>query len=95
MEGALSGVPGDWYFWHDFVHEQLIASAFRGVTVVLSGPVDKGVINPFFDGMAQLVRTFATRVLRPLQTGYVRNYALGVMLGVIIVLGMIFVNEGM
>ena len=85
----------DWYFWHDFVHEQLIASAFRGVTVVLSGPVDKGVINPFFDGMAQLVRTFATRVLRPLQTGYVRNYALGVMLGVIIVLGMIFVNEGM
>ena len=82
----------DWDFWHDFVHDRVIAAAFRSVAAALSGPVDKGGIDRFFDGLALLVRAFAVRILRPLQTGYVRNYALGVMLGVIAVLGMMLVN---
>ncbi len=82
----------DWTFWHDFVHDRVIAAAFRGGAVVLSGPVDKDGIDRFFDGIAHFVYACATRILRPLQTGYVRNYALGVMLGVIVVLGIILVN---
>ena len=82
----------DWDFWHNFVHDRVIAAAFRGAAVALSGPVDKGGIDRFFDGLAHFVRAFSIRILRPLQTGYVRNYALGVMLGVIVVLGIIVVN---
>ncbi len=82
----------DWDFWHDFVHDRVIAATFRGGAVALSESVDKDGIDRFFDGIAHLVRNFAERILRPLQTGYVRNYALGVMLGVIVVLGMIVVN---
>jgi NADH-quinone oxidoreductase subunit L len=79
----------DWVFWHDYVHDRVISAAFRGGSVALSGSVDKGGIDRFFDGLAHLVRVCSERILRPLQTGYVRNYALGVMLGVIVVLGII------
>ena len=82
----------DWDFWHDFVHDRVIAATFRGGAVALSESVDKDGIDRFFEGIAHLVRTFAERILRPLQTGYVRNYALGVMLGVIVVLGIVVVN---
>ncbi len=82
----------DWAFWHDYVHDRVISAAFRGGAVALSGSVDTGGIDRFFDGLAHLVRVCSERILRPLQTGYVRNYALGVMLGVIVVLGIILVK---
>ncbi len=81
------GFTVDWNFWHDFVHDTLIAGTFRGGSAFLAEPVDKGIIDNFFDGLAKLTRLIATRVLRPLQTGFVRNYALGVLLGVVVLMG--------
>ena len=81
------GFTVDWNFWHDFVHDKLIAGTFRGGSAFLAEPVDKGIIDNFFDGLAKLVRLIAVRVLRPLQTGFVRNYALGVLLGVVVLMG--------
>ncbi|MFQ5407077.1 MAG: NADH-quinone oxidoreductase subunit L [Anaerolineales bacterium] len=77
----------DWRFWHDFAHDKIIAGGFRGGAGLLSGPVDKGIIDRFFDALAHLMRLIAARVLRPIQTGFVRNYALGVLLGVVVLLG--------
>jgi NADH-quinone oxidoreductase subunit L len=48
----------DWAFWHDFVHD--------------------GIIAQFVEG--------SSRSLRRVQTGYVRNYALAVLLGVVAIL---------
>ena len=82
----------DWDFWHDFVHDQIILKSFRSAAGTLSGPVDRLGINKFFDGLAYSVQNIAVNVLRPLQTGYVRNYALGVMLGVVMVLGIMLIR---
>ncbi|MEE3254175.1 MAG: NADH-quinone oxidoreductase subunit L, partial [Chloroflexota bacterium] len=82
----------DWDFWHDFVHDQIILKSFKSAAGTLSGPVDRLGINKFFDGLAYSVQNIAVNVLRPLQTGYVRNYALGVMLGVVMVLGIMLIR---
>ena len=82
----------DWDFWHDFVHNQIILKSFKNVSGTLSGPVDRLGINKFFDGLAYSVHNIAVKVLRPVQTGYVRNYALGVMLGVVMVLGIMLIR---
>ena len=82
----------DWDFWHDFVHNQIILKSFKNAAGTLSGPVDRLGINKFFDGLAYSVQNIAVNVLRPLQTGYVRNYALGVMLGVVMVLGIMLIR---
>jgi NADH-quinone oxidoreductase subunit L len=48
---------------------------------------DKGVIDGAVNGVGTLVRATATR-LRLAQTGYVRNYALGIAVGAFILIGL-------
>ncbi len=72
----------DGRFWHDFFHDTLITRTFRSFAHVLSFPIDKGVVDRGFDGIGHAVRRSAG-VLRQMQTGYVRNYALVVLLGVV------------
>ena len=77
----------DWKFWHNFFHDSVIAGTFRIGALALSGPVDKGIVDRFFDGLAHMTRGVAVRVISPMQTGFVRNYALNVLLGVVVILG--------
>jgi NADH-quinone oxidoreductase subunit L len=37
----------DWAFWHDFVHDKILAAGFNWLTHALSGPVDLGIIDGF------------------------------------------------
>ncbi len=76
----------DWRFWHDWFHDQVIARLFRGFSRLLAEPVDLGVIDGAANGLATVTQGLA-RALRRLQTGYVRNYALSIFLGVILILG--------
>jgi NADH-quinone oxidoreductase subunit L len=76
----------DWRFWHDWFHDQVIARGFRGLTRLLSVQIDLGVIDGIANGLASLTQ-FSARHLRHLQTGYVRNYALSIFLGVVLILG--------
>jgi len=76
----------DWRFWHDWFHDSLIWRGFDRLAGALGGPVDLRVI----DGLANWLANATVRLagsLRHLQTGYVRNYALSVFLGVIAILG--------
>ena len=82
----------DGRFWHDFFHDSVVSRSFQGVALVLSGPVDKGILDSFFDGLASFTRIVAVRVLSPLQTGFVRNYALTVLLGVVGTVGYLLVR---
>jgi NADH-quinone oxidoreductase subunit L len=76
----------DWRFWHDFVHDSLLARGFRGLARFLANPVDLGVIDGIANGLAKAVQGSAAS-LRLLQTGFVRNYALSVFVGVVVILG--------
>jgi len=76
----------DWRFWHDWFHDVVIAGGYRRLTWFLAFPVDMGVINAAADGLATVTQRLAGR-MRRLQTGFVRNYALSVFLGVVIILG--------
>ena len=72
----------DWTFWHDWFHDALIAGGYRRLSRFLSQPVDLGIIDGIANGLGNSVRGLAL-VMRRLQSGYVRNYALAVMLGVV------------
>ncbi|MBI3242869.1 MAG: NADH-quinone oxidoreductase subunit L, partial [Chloroflexi bacterium] len=75
----------DWDLWHDIFHDNILAGGFRWLAGFTSGFVDKGIVDRFFDGLAGWVRETAD-VWRRLQTGYVRNYALAVLVGVLAIL---------
>ena len=78
----------DWAFWHDRVHENLIFHPFQRATELLSGPVDKGIVDRAFLCLGDGVRWSAER-LRKVQIGYVRAYALSVLLGTLLVMFLI------
>jgi NADH-quinone oxidoreductase subunit L len=75
----------DWQFWHDWFHDSLLAAGFRGVARLLAEPIDLGIVDRFFLLLAEITRRLSTSLSR-LQTGFVRNYALSVLMGVVIIL---------
>jgi NADH-quinone oxidoreductase subunit L len=75
----------DWNLWHDKFHDIVLAGGFRALAGFTAGAVDKGIVDRFFDGLGGAVRRTAG-ALRRAQTGYVRNYALAVLVGVLGVL---------
>jgi NADH-quinone oxidoreductase subunit L len=72
--------------------DSLYALVFgRGGDAVAEGSAafDRGIVDGAVNGVARLVRAGGER-LRAVQTGYVRNYALGVAAGAAAVLGWVF-----
>ena len=76
----------DWRFWHDWFHDTVIARSFRVIARWLSGPVDLGIIDGFANWLGAFTKRWAES-WRRIQTGYVRNYALSVFLGIVIIIG--------
>ncbi len=72
----------DWTFWHDWFHDVVVAGGFRRISRFLSQPIDLGIIDGIANGLGHSVQGLAL-TLRRWQTGYVRNYALAVMFGVV------------
>ncbi len=81
----------DWDFWHDFFHDKVLLGAYNGLTWLLSKPIDTHVIDGFANGLAEGTQELAQTVRR-IQTGYVRNYALSVFAGVILIIGYILLR---
>jgi len=74
----------DWRFWHDWFHDRAIRDTFLKITDFLANPIDKLVIDGAVNGTGRLV-AWAAGGLRKMQTGYVRNYALVLLVGVVLV----------
>jgi NADH:ubiquinone oxidoreductase subunit 5 (subunit L)/multisubunit Na+/H+ antiporter MnhA subunit len=74
----------DWRFLHDYFHDSVIKKGYDGVGRLLAQPVDKGIIDGVVNGVGAVVRLFSGR-LRGVQTGYVRTYAVALLLGVVAV----------
>lgn len=80
----------DWDFWHDYVHDTVIWKGFNSVAHFLSNPVDLGLIDGIVNGVGRLAQGIAGR-LRHTQTGYVRMYAVTLVLGVVVVIILLLV----
>ena len=75
----------DWNFWHDYVHDSVLARGFNAIANLLSNPVDLGII----DGVVNGAGWAANRIsggMRRIQTGYVRTYAITFLFGVVLVI---------
>ena len=75
----------DWRFWHDWFHDSVLGAAYRNGSQWLAQVFDLGIIDGIGNGLGNITKGAAQR-LRVLQTGYVRNYALAVLVGGLLVL---------
>jgi NADH-quinone oxidoreductase subunit L len=75
----------DWRFWHDWFHDTVLANGFRRLASFLNLRIDLGIIDAIANGLGNGTRAIAAR-MRGLQTGFVRNYALSLFLGVVIII---------
>ena len=76
----------DWTFWHDFFHDKILVGGYNGLTRLLSGPIDLGIIDGIANFLGDGFKELAAQ-MRKLQTGFVRNYALSIFVGVIVIMG--------
>jgi NADH-quinone oxidoreductase subunit L len=83
----------DWAFWHDFFHDRILVRSFSAVTRFLSGPVDLGLIDGIANFLGEGFKELAAQT-RKLQTGFVRNYALSIFIGVIFIIGYLIIQLG-
>jgi len=77
----------------DAMYAALIEKPGRALSNFASSVVDARVIDGAVNGVASLVRVGGGQ-LRKVQTGYVRNYALGVAFGATVLLGLVVVRAG-
>ncbi|MGB7876575.1 MAG: NADH-quinone oxidoreductase subunit L [Anaerolineales bacterium] len=77
----------DWRFWHDWFHEKVIAGTYNWLSNVgLNLYMDQRGIDAFANGLGNATRNLSAS-LRKVQNGFVRSYALSVLLGVVLILG--------
>ncbi len=77
----------DGRFWHDWFHEKVIAGTYNFISkTVLDLRVDQQFIDAIANGLGELTKRISA-ALRRLQNGFVRSYALAVLLGVVVILG--------
>ncbi len=72
----------DWDWWHDVFHDEIVRNGFLSIADISNRGIDTGIIDGLVNGSGRFATWLADRI-RASQTGYVRNYALGVFLGVV------------
>lgn len=77
----------DWRFWHDFMHDTVIVGTYNWIgQIALNKYADQKGIDRFFNSWADVSQWISANV-RKIQNGFVRSYALSVLLGVVLILG--------
>jgi NADH-quinone oxidoreductase subunit L len=75
----------DWAFWHNYFHDVILGRGFRSIARLLGRSFDLGIIDGAVNGIGWVTRQISGR-MRHLQTGYVRTYAVALLLGVVAVI---------
>ncbi len=83
----------DWDIWHDFFHDTILVGGFNSATRILSGPIDLGIIDGIANFLGDGFKELAGQ-MRKLQSGFVRNYALSIFIGVIFIIGYLILRLG-
>jgi NADH-quinone oxidoreductase subunit L len=77
----------DWRFWHDWFHEKIIAGAYNWLSNIgLNLYFDQRGIDALANGLGNVTKNLSAS-MRKVQNGFVRSYALSVLLGVVLILG--------
>lgn len=77
----------DWRFWHDWFHETVIAGTYNWLcNIALNQYADQRGIDAFANDLATVTQ-WLSATLRKIQNGFVRSYALSVLLGVVLIVG--------
>ncbi|HET9591005.1 MAG TPA: NADH-quinone oxidoreductase subunit L [Anaerolineales bacterium] len=77
----------DWRFWHDWFHETVIAGTYNWVSnVALNRYADQRGIDAFANGLGDVTQ-WLSATMSKVQNGFVRSYALSVLLGVVLIVG--------
>jgi len=82
----------DTIFWHNWFHDSVLAAGFRRGTRWLAESFDLPVIDGASAALARLVERLGSG-LRRMQSGYVRNYAVYVLAGVVLMLSFFLVRS--
>jgi NADH-quinone oxidoreductase subunit L len=77
----------DWKFWHDWFHEKVIAGTYNWfANIALNRYADQKGIDAFANLLGAATKNLSA-TLRKVQNGFVRSYALSILLGVVLILG--------
>jgi NADH-quinone oxidoreductase subunit L len=77
----------DWKFWHDFVHDTVIAGTYNWLSnIALNEYADQKGIDAFANWLGTAAN-WLSATMRKIQNGFVRSYALSVLLGVVLIVG--------
>jgi NADH-quinone oxidoreductase subunit L len=77
----------DWRFWHDWFHETVIAGGYNWLSnTLLNRYADQRGIDAAANNLASVTQ-WLSATLRRVQNGFVRSYALSVLLGVVLIVG--------
>ncbi len=77
----------DWRFWHDWFHETVIAGTYNWFSnIALNIYADQKGIDAFANWLGTATQWLSGTV-RKVQNGFVRSYALSVLLGVVFIIG--------
>jgi len=77
----------DWEFWHNWFHETAIAGSYNWLSnIALNRYADQQGIDAAANGLGNVTQ-WLSAILRKIQNGFVRSYALSVLLGVVLIIG--------
>jgi len=77
----------DWWFWHDWFHETVIAGTYNWLSnIALNDYADQKGIDALANGLGTWTQSLSA-TMRKVQNGFVRSYALSVLLGVVLIVG--------
>ena len=77
----------DWKFWHNWVHDTVIAGSYNWLSnIALNDYTDRRGIDAFANWLGSATK-YLSEAARKVQNGFVRTYALSVLLGVVLILG--------
>ena len=90
IRGRFGTLYGWWkglYYWDEFYRRTVVRPVIVGAEKVFA-PFDQHIVDGLVNSVAQVMRAFSWLFAR-LQTGVVQNYALAIVLGAVLMLGLL------
>jgi len=83
LNGLFTALENKW--WVDELYNTVIVRPYDAVARFSAGVIDQGIIDSLINGMGSMVGSLA-KAWRRYQNGYVRSYALTIVVGVVLVI---------
>jgi len=85
--GRLYEIWEDKYYWDDFYDNVVVEALIHQISKTGLGPFDAKVVDGAVNGIGSMTKA-SSGLLSRIQTGIVQNYALALVLGVVLVIGL-------